>query len=211
MSSGSSGSSGSGGSSRSGRSGRSRGKAAFVPWLAALVMGTTAHVGWLVHSHDERPPAEPATLGSVVNVDMNVDVHVDRGAEQRSAEPRRAWGCRGGPTESGDGELEDETLGLWIQPKGRYTFTIDRRAVERIAAVDLERLGGAAASSAIGLGPPIELRNIRAGTPLFLLGLRNGDRFVGIESMDIDEASLARFAVVVHRRGRAITLVYEVV
>ncbi|MCA9697017.1 MAG: hypothetical protein KC431_05805, partial [Myxococcales bacterium] len=137
-----------------------RRKTAFVPWLACLIIGATAHAGWLIHELRETQP-------------LRVDVHVDgpeRGGRLHH-EPRAI--------DAGD-ELAD--LDLWVYERRRYTYTVDRRVLDRIATAGLLDIGvidGDALAlerdawvQGIGRGQPIELRNIRSGTPMHLLGLR---------------------------------------
>ncbi len=194
-----------------------RRKTAFVPWLAALLLGATAHMGWLVNKLEEprEAAAELPPRSLDVNINVNVDVAVDPGGR---------WGAA-------EAEAEAQDLDLWIHSVGRYTFNVDRRALERVAVAELGGWSDAnmarldARSRQIGLAAPIELRNIRAGTPLFLLGLRTGDRVTSLETevemptgAEADPAislfagaSLARVYVALERRGRSITLVYHVV
>ncbi|MCA9697099.1 MAG: hypothetical protein KC431_06220, partial [Myxococcales bacterium] len=66
----------------------------------------------------------------------------------------------------------------------------------------------------IGRGQPIELRNIRSGTPMHLLGLRTGDRVQAILTYgerDGEQELLERVELVLERRGRPVHLVYELV
>ncbi|MFO7565088.1 MAG: hypothetical protein R6X02_20750 [Enhygromyxa sp.] len=209
-------------------SSRTRRKAAFVPWLAALVIGATAHAGWLLH--ELREPARPP---SPVAIHVSVDGRIDGPGSKREVEPRarqqlareprtharrtpavqrsRSLHCRHAGAWAGEDELELE-LDMWIQRTDRYTYTIDRRVLDRVALADddgelLDRLGVVARS--LGLAEPLELRNIRAGTPLFVLGLRTGDRLHAISTRR--DGAMQRVEVAIERRGRPIELVYELI
>ena len=57
------------------------------------------------------------------------------------------------------------------------------------------------------LAAPIELRNIRQGTHLWMLGLRNGDRIHAVATWG--EPALEEIEVELLRRGRPVTIVYE--
>lgn len=143
-----------------------------MPWLAALVLGASAHAGYLIHELREHGRAEAPTI--VVEA-------------------------------SGD-------LDLWIHQSERYLYTIDRRALEQVTFADyhfadLERLG--AIVERLGFVEPIELRNIRRGTPLYLLGLRNGDRLLAISTRG--EPEFEHVALAIERRGRRLAMIYEIV
>lgn len=206
-----------------------RRKTAFVPWLAALVIGATVHAGWLIHELRE-PEVRPG--GAPIHVEVDARV-IERSADPRDAratarrlarEQRRAQahhtpplqqsrslGCRHarlGPP----GDDLDLDLDLWIHRTDRYTYTIDRRVLDRVALADfdgdaLARLGVIA--RALGLAEPLELRNIRAGTPLFVLGFRTGDRLHAITTHGGE--AIQRVEVAIERRGRPIELVYRLI
>jgi hypothetical protein len=187
---------------------RTRRKAAFVPWLAALVIGATVHAGWLLH---ELRESESRPIVAAIHVEVDAgpcEARADRIARAREPALARARHVRVALPESDD----EHDLDLWIHRIDRYTYTIDRRVLDRIAVADLdaralERLGIVARS--LGLAEPIELRNIRAGTPLFVLGLRTGDRVHAISTRGAE--ALERVEVAIERRGRPIELVYQLI
>ncbi|HLT35185.1 MAG TPA: hypothetical protein VK034_02845 [Enhygromyxa sp.] len=198
-------------------SSRTRHKTAFVPWLAAMVIGATVHAGWLLHELHESN-----TRQSVPPIHVEVDARrIDaRQIDARQIHARHTPAPRPGRTTScrharlvpppSDDELDE--LDLWIHRTDRYTYTIDRRVLDRVALADfdgdaLERLGVVA--RALGLAEPLELRNIRAGTPLFALGLRTGDRLRTITTHGGE--ALERVEVAIERRGRPIELVYRLI
>lgn len=198
-------------------SNRTRRKAAFVPWLAALVIGATAHAGWLLH--ELREPVSPGSASSGTHHSVTVaPIHIDidaRVVERLS--PARAR-CRA--TSRRDLALlapEDRLdLDLWIHRTARYRYAIDRRVLERVAFVALdgellERLG--VIVRGLAFAEPIELRNIRTDTPLFALGLRTGDRVHAITTRGegTSTSSIERVEVAIERRGRPIELIYELI
>jgi hypothetical protein len=195
------------------QSSSTRRKTAFVPWLAALLIGATAHAGWLIHElREPQPPAAP-TIQAAIELRPHVSERASRArhtpaiARARSLPPS----CRHATValRPADDELD---LDMWIQQVDRYTYAIDRRVLDRVALADydgelLARLGVVA--RALGLAEPIELRNIRAGTPLFVLGLRTGDRVHAISTRGGEV--LERVEVAIERRGRPIELVYRLI
>lgn len=221
-----------------------RRKAAFVPWLAALVIGATAHAGWLIHeldSHEGEGGSGDRAAAPTLAIDVDVNVEIDpallddelgddreRASKRRLAklmrarerararEGRRAAvpSCRHAPALAPGGELEPaDDLDLWIHEVDRYTYTIDRRVFDEVATADfdLPELGQLGVlMRGLGLTEPVELRNIRAGTPLYLLGLRTGDRVLAIATEN-GEGTLERVQVAIERRGRPISLVYDLV
>jgi hypothetical protein len=179
-------------------SSNTRGKIAFVPWLAALVISATAHGGWLIHEF-RHPDPQPLI------------VEVDARPHERSRTPTVAR-CRHAPIElpAADPSEPFDDLDLWVQQTARHVYAIDRRMLDQVAltqldASALERL------HALGDGArgAVELRNIRRGTPLYLLGLRNGDRVLAIATRGQPE--IERVAVTIERRGRPLALVYEII
>jgi hypothetical protein len=178
------------------QSSSTRRKTAFVPWLAALIIGATAHAGWLIH--ELREPRTLAAAPVHVVIDARSQVvkrarHTPALARARTLPPR----CRfaSGPPEAGDDELD---LDMWIEQTDRYAYAIDRRVLERVALPSLD-------GALLDLIEPIELRNIRAGTPLFVLGLRTGDRVHAITTR------LLEVEVAIERRGRPLELVYRLI
>lgn len=172
-------------------SSNTRGKAAFVPWMAALVIGATAHGGWLFH--ELRDTGAPSLI-----VEIDARPRLDTAAR-----------CRHAPIEMPTPE-PFEDLDLWVQQTARHVYAIDRRMLDQVAhpqldASALERL------QALGDGSrgAVELRNIRRGTPLWLLGLRNGDRVVAIATLG--RPQIDRVAVTIERRGHPLALVYEII
>jgi hypothetical protein len=221
-----------------------RRKAAFVPWLAALVIGATAHAGWLIHeldSHDDERRRGDGAAAPTIAIDVDIDVDIDeavfdgeldedpelaskrrlaklmRARERARARDRRRAAvpsCRHAPAVVPGGELEPvDDLDMWIHEVDRYTYKIDRRVFDEVATADfdLPELGQLGVlMRGLGLTEPVELRNIRAGTPLYLLGLRTGDRVLAIATEN-GEGTLERVQVAIERRGRPISLVYELV
>ncbi|WP_157596027.1 hypothetical protein [Plesiocystis pacifica] len=213
-------------------SSRKRYKTTFVPWFAAIVLGATAHAGWLIHELRDHG-AEPEREGEVLEASATAKVEIElRGASPElptaSTEAELAWGppprqrVRAGgcqqvlrPPEDGMDALDD-TFAPWIEQRARYHYQVDRRLLDGLSVADFEVVDEPSAGDEFDwlLGPEgeraiIELRNIRAGTPLFALGLRSGDRvrYVSHWSGRVREG----VEVGVERRGRAIELVYEVV
>lgn len=168
-----------------------RSKASFVPWLAALVLGASAHAGWLIHElrESERDAARPSS----------VTIEIDA---RELITPR----CRHLDDDTALGDERDE-LDLWIHRTGRYAYTIDRRVLDQVALVETT----AWTSSAWGSdgAAAIELRNIRCGTALYLLGLRNGDRLLAIARHE--QAGVERVDVSLERRGMRLQLAYEII
>lgn len=215
-------------------SSRKRYKTTFVPWFAAIVLGATAHAGWLIHElrdHGAEPEREGEVLEASASATTKVEIEL-RGASAElptvSTEAELAWGpppqqrVRAGgcqqvlrPPEDGMDALDD-TFAPWIEQRARYHYQVDRRLLEGLSVADFEVVDEPGAGDEFDwlLGPEgeraiIELRNIRAGTPLFALGLRSGDRvrYVSHWSGRVREG----VEVGVERRGRAIELVYELV
>lgn len=176
-----------------------RRKAAFVPWVAALVLGASAHAGLLIH--------ELRSSAHTQSVELHIDVPEPRARTQviprcRHVE-RRTW------TEV---ELEpaESDFDLWIHQTGRHSYSVDRRVLDQLELAALEadavaRLG--AVFGALKLDTPVELRNIEAGTPLHLLGLRTGDRLLAIATDQGGEEALLSL----DRRGRRVLLRYTLV
>jgi hypothetical protein len=163
-------------------SSNTRGKAAVLPWMAALIIGATAHGGWLIHELH----------------------HAD-------AQPRMhtAARCRHAPPEIPTTEPVED-LDLWVQQTRRHVYAIDRRMFDHLALTQvdthaLERL------QSIGDGAlgAVELRNIRRGTPLYLLGLRNGDRLLAIATRG--HPAIEWVTVTIARRGQPLALVYDII
>jgi hypothetical protein len=190
-----------------------RRKTAFVPWLAALIIGATAHAGWLIHELREPKAAAVAPIQIVVDARPQVIERAPTRARHTPALARArslAPSCRHAsvPMRASEAELELD-LDMWIEQVDRYMYAIDRRVLERVALANydgdlLARLG--VVVQALGMAEPIELRNIRAGTPLFVLGLRNGDRVHAITTHGSE--AIERVELAIERRGRPIELVY---
>jgi hypothetical protein len=183
-------------------SSHTRGKIAFMPWMAALVLGATAHAGWMIHELRHRD-AQPLI------VEIDTRPYLADHERSRSHPPAR---CRHAPIESPAAEPIEpfEDFDLWVQQTARYVYAIDRRMLDQLAltqldARTLERLQGLG-DRARGA---VELRNIRRGTPLYLLGLRNGDRVLAIATRG--QPRIERVAVTIERRGQPLALVYEII
>lgn len=184
-----------------------RRKPAFVPWLAALVIGATAHAGWLLHGLDGHAHCDEHGAGSppvIVNVaappaSIEAPQATQRRARARGPRPR----CR--HTSAPPAFDERDELDLWIHQTGRHSYTIDRRVLDHVAFadVDLQHIGADA------LGVVASLRNVRRGTPLYVLGLRTGDRVRAIATSG--EPMLEQVEVTLERRGQLIVLHYQIV
>lgn len=178
-------------------SSNTRGKVSFVPWMAALVIGATAHTGWLIHElrHTDAPP-----------LIIEIETH-ERSRTHAAAR------CRHAPIEipAAEPAIEPfEDLDLWVQQTARHVYAIDRQMLEQLA---LTKLDASALERLHALGDEargaVELRNIRRGTPLYLLGLRNGDRVLAIATRGRPE--IERVALTIERRGQPLALVYEII
>jgi hypothetical protein len=187
-------------------SSNTRGKFAFLPWMAALVIGATAHSGWLIHElrHTDAPP-------------LIVEVDARPHERSRSHTPAR---CRHAPSELSPALSAVESaepfgdLDLWVRQTARHVYAIDRQMFARVAlsqidARALERLQALGDGERGPKSGTIELRNIRRGTPLYMLGLRNGDRVLAIATLG--RPAIERVAVTIERRGHPLALVYEII
>ena len=193
----------------------------FAPWLVALLLGASANVGLLIH--ELRDDAEQPTQ-IVIQVDHGE--HGDHGATAAGASPeptsaehgRRARSrvrARHRPQERRPSArpAAELDLDLWIEQVDRYRYAIDRRALDRLAIAELDARAIArldelgVLAHAVTLAEPLELRNIQQGTQLWLLGLRNGDQLRSIATRG--EAALEEVELSLLRRGRAVTIVYE--
>lgn len=203
-------------------SSHTRSKHSFVPWLAAILLGASAHAGWLIHElRDDH--GEPGQVLIQLELDGQsrtvsseaADFSVDREAQLRRARARAHAHARAQQHVHAHSRLvrerppADLDLDLWVEQTDRYRYSIDRRALEQIAVAEfdagLEQLGVFA--RALTLAEPIELRNIRQGTHLWLLGLRNGDRLRAVSTRG--EPALDQVELELLRRGRPVTIVYE--
>ena len=194
-------------------SSRTRRKHSFVPWLAALLMGASAHAGWLIHElRDEHGAAAPV----VVQIELDERAQPERARHlhrmraptpMARAHARRTEACEA-RHRVGERPPADLDLDLFVEQTDRYHYSIDRRALEQLTVAELdsrlEQLGVFA--RALTLAEPIELRNIQQGTHLWLLGLRNGDQLRTLATKG--EPALEQVEVELLRRGRAITIVY---
>jgi hypothetical protein len=199
------------------QSSSARRRAPFIPWLSVLIIGASAHAAWLIH--ELREPASPCARAQV-------EIHVEIQPRVVESRARKSWhtpppararslgaSCRrAGLDLRPRPEDLDHDLDLWIRQVDRYRYTIDRRALERVALANYavgEREGLGVVAQAWGLADSIELRNIAAGTPLFVLGLRSGDRLRAIATRR--GAVLEEVELALERRGRPIALVYELI
>ncbi|PRP95186.1 hypothetical protein [Enhygromyxa salina] len=209
-----------------------RRKAPFTPWFAALILGATAHAGWLVHElRSEAHPTEQPT-----SVIVHVDARPTRTTAPSQQQPQRAIyrrdqararpaaspRCRHVQAGSQPEEPAPLNLDIWVQRTDRYVYTIDRRVLDEVpfgpVDANLERIRVVAktlaearetAMSEASAGRAIELRNIHSGTPLWLLGLRNGDRLLAISTRG--EVELDHVELSIERRGRPLALSYELI
>jgi hypothetical protein len=179
-------------------SSNTRGKAAIMPWMAALVIGATAHGGWLIHElrhADARP--------------LIVEVQAPKLERHERTHTRIAARCRHAPSEIPTTE-PPEDVDLWVQQTARRVYAVDRRLFDHLDPHALERLQSIAdGSSGNGAFGAVELRNIRRGTLLYLLGLRNGDRLLAIATRGRPE--IEWITVTIARRGHPLALVYEII
>jgi hypothetical protein len=169
-------------------------RTAFVPWLAALVIGASAHAGWLIHElRDHRDTSADRSFTHTVTIE-EPDVH-------RTRPSVRA--CRPTARRSVPSQTTSE-LDFWITRTGRYEYTIDPRMLARVDVApvvgEIEQLLGIEQGA-------VELRNIQRETPLWHLGLRTGDRLLSIAR----SPGADRVEVAVARRGRALVLTYRLV
>ena len=113
-------------------SSRKRYKTTFVPWFAAIVLGATAHVGWLVHELRDHGQPEPTA---------KVEIEL-RGAPSKAAPaweqaPRR----QRGKEFARPGRLERQVDAL--SPRDPHRAVVQPRAlaVQRRVAQQAEQLG----------------------------------------------------------------------
>jgi hypothetical protein len=158
---------------------------AFMPWIAALLIGATAHGGWLIHE-----------LRSVDVQPVIINMHTTAR-------------CRHAPPEIPTTE-PPEDVDLWVQQTGRHVYTIDRRLFDHVAPIQLDS-DALEQLRSVGDGAlgAVELRNIRRGTPLYMLGLRNGDRVLAISTRG--HPTVDWVAVTIARRGQPLALVYDII
>ena len=212
-------------------------RTAFVPWLAALVIGASAHAGWLIHDlrdhHDDEESSFAHTrpmVGSIVgSIDVNVDVHelhID-GLDESSSEPTprpmherssfaipsRTAHCRHA-TRQPPATHQGSELDFWITRTGRYEYSVDPRMLARVEVASVVDERGAARDVALErLG---QLLGVERGAG----ELRNKQRdsplwHLGLRTGD-RLLSIARppgseeVEVALARRGRALVLTYRV-
>jgi hypothetical protein len=180
-------------------------RTAFVPWLAALVIGASAHAGWLIHElRDHRDTSADRSFTHTLTIEAP-DVHRTRAISMNRLGPTlaasSARACRHTARRSAPSEAASE-LDFWITRTGRYEYTIDPRMLARVDVAplvgELEQLLGVEQGA-------VELRNIQRETPLWHLGLRTGDRLLSIAR----SPGADRVEVAVARRGRALVLTYR--
>jgi hypothetical protein len=174
----------------------------------------------LIHElrSENHQTQQPTTM--VVHVDARPTRATHRkirdSVRTRSAAAPR---CRHAQADQQPAEPPTLDLDIWVQRTDRYAYTIDRRVLEELpfgpVDADLERIGrvakvlAEARDTAMSDAWPIELRNIHAGTPLWLLGLRTGDRLMAIWTRG--EPDLEHVELSIERRGRAVALSYELI
>ncbi len=159
----------------------SRRKHAYAPWLAALTLGATAHLGILIHEHAHHSAA----------ADHHVAHH--HVAHHHAAAPPRA---------SASAEPQDPDsrwLTAYIDRRGPGQFAIDHRALDRLAWRDF--IG----QTYIG----VHLDGVE-GSPLAHLGLHDGDRVLAVRA-EHERGWLRRVDLVLDRDGRHLTFTYTVV
>lgn len=193
-----------------------RSKAAFAPWLAALVFGAAANTGWLLHELRHEPTPAPTPTPVVVHLDLD-SLHTPHQhalpleRTNTRARARRAIRHLPSPPRTHAPERDPEQLASWIERRATYSYTIDRHALDYVAPAGLliDRPSLDALAQALDHSDPIELRNIQGNTPLWALGLRNGDRV--LKMMTSGEQDIERVVLAVERRGRVVALSYELV
>jgi hypothetical protein len=159
-------------------------RTAFVPWLAALVIGASAHAGWLIHElRDHRDHEADRSFTHTITI-ASPEVH-----------DTRAMHCRHGARRSWAEAASD--LDLWITRTGRHEYTIDPQLLARLDVAPRQLLG-------LEQGV-VQLRNIQRETVLWHLGLRTGDRLLSIARPTGGD----RVEVAVARRGRTFVLTYR--
>jgi hypothetical protein len=184
------------------QSSNTRGKAAFMPWMAALIIGATAHGGWLIH---ELRHADAQAL----IVEVEIRPQPPKLERHERTHVHTAARCRHAPPEAPTTEPVED-LDLWVRQTARHAYAIDRKMFDTVALTELdahalERLQ----PSCDGALGAVELRNIRRGTPLYLLGLRNGDRVLAIATRG--HPAIEWVTVTIARRGQPLALVYEII
>ncbi len=189
-------------------------RTAFVPWLAALVIGATAHAGWLIHDLRDHRGTEPPRSFTHTIVEFDVDLALELPHQRAHA---TAIHCRHAtPTRHARREAErragrewrrgDTELDSWITRVGTHEYEVDTRMLARVEvgtrADASERL-----AALLGVSQGVELRNIQRDTPLWQLGLRTGDRLLAVAR----EPAGDRIELALARRGRPVVLVYRLV
>lgn len=193
-------------------------RTAFVPWLAALVLGATAHAGWLIHDlRDHRGTDEARSFAHTthaveVDVEVDVDVEPPRTSDRHERHEVLAGtlhcrhAARSRHAQRRERGTGDSDLDFWIERVDTYEYEVDTRMLERVevgAPADAsERL-----AALVGLSQGVELRNIQRGTPLWQLGLRTGDRLLAVAR----EPAGGRIELSLARRGKGVVLVYRLV
>jgi hypothetical protein len=162
-------------------SSRSR-KSAFVPWLAALVIGATAHAGWLIHELRDDDRSTPHDLSEArihVEIDPLTSERARAQAERieqrqqararrraRATERVRAHSLES-ESELGDLELAERRacrrlipeprpveseLAAWIEKIGRHEYIVDRRLFEQVDVAERSPAPGDRLALMLGLG-----------------------------------------------------------
>ncbi|KIG17234.1 hypothetical protein DB30_03547 [Enhygromyxa salina] len=179
----------------------------------------------MIHElRSDHQPEHPASL--IVHVDARSQPDSlsirQQSREQTRTRPATSPRCRHAQVDPHPADPTPLNLDIWVQRTDRYAYTIDRRVLDEAPLgpvdADLARIGVVAktlakardaAMSTASAGEPIELRNIHAGTPLWLLGLRTGDRLLAIWTSG--EPELEHIELSIERRGRALALSYELI
>jgi hypothetical protein len=172
---------------------------AFIPWMAALLIGATAHGGWLIHEL-RHAYAQP----------LIVEVQAPKLERHERTRTRDAARCRHAPSELPTIEpLEDADV--WVQQIARHAYAIDRRLLDHVGLTELDphALERLQQSLEDGAFSAVELRNIRRGTLPYLLGLRNGDRLLAIQTRGQPE--IEWITLTIARRGKLLALLYEII
>jgi len=192
-----------------------RGKVTFVPWLAALVLGASAHASLLVHELRHGDSGEPPTVVVIEAGDHERVAHHERVLRQRARRRARVRGARSPgtrPTPGFESFDAPSSLDDWIEQRASYSYTIDRQALDHVvprALLTIDRDGLETLAATVGLTEPLRLHNIRRDTPLWTLGLRNGDRVIDLRTGG--DAGIERVTLAIERRGRLVDLSYELI
>lgn len=191
-------------------------RTAFVPWLAALVIGATAHAGWLIHDLRDHRGTEPPQSFTHTIVELDVDLALELPHHRANATTTTMHCRHATPTRHARREAErragrerrrgDSELDFWITRVGTYEYEVDTRMLARVE-VGARADAGERLAALLGVSEGVELRNIQRDTPLWQLGLRTGDRLLAVAR----PAAGGHIELALARRGRPLVLIYRLV